>query len=69
MSSKKVIIENLENGGSRLRCPHCGEYLAPADLETFSHCCYCNGRIEPTAEIEDFIIEPLVRQWMERNKN
>jgi uncharacterized protein (DUF983 family) len=69
MSGKKVIIEKSDNAGSRLRCPHCGEYLVPADLETFSHCCYCNGKIENSPELEDFIIDPLVRQWMDRNKN
>ena len=69
MSSQKLIFDNPENTGVRLKCPHCGEYLYPADLETFSHCCYCNGKIENSPELEDFIIDPLVRQWMERNKN
>ncbi len=69
MSAKKLIFENIENSGPRLRCPHCGEYLQPADLETFSHCCYCNGKIENSPELEDFIIDPLVRQWVERNKD
>jgi hypothetical protein len=66
---KSLKIENPENLGSRLRCPHCGEYLYPADLETFALCCYCNGKIENNAELEDFVIDPMVRQWIDRNKN
>jgi uncharacterized protein with PIN domain len=69
MSRQKTVIENREHSGSRLRCPHCGEYLEPADLETFALCSYCNGKIENSPELEDFVIDPLVRQWVERNKD
>lgn len=67
--TKKMEFDNPDNTGRRLRCPHCREYLYPADLETYCLCPYCNGRIENGAELEDFVIDPLVRQWVERNKN
>ena len=28
-----------------------------------------NGKIENSPELEDFVIDPLVRQWVERNKD
>lgn len=38
--------------------------LAPADIEAFSTCPFCNTRLEYSNELEDFILAPLVSQWM-----
>ncbi len=47
-----------------LICPNCHETLAPADIEAFSTCPFCNTRLEYSNELEDFILAPLVSQWM-----
>ena len=50
----------------KLICPQCGESLVRADVEAFSACPYCSCRFEPSAELEDFILEPEVDSWMRR---
>ena len=68
MNKKPLEFENPENTGRRLRCPLCKELLTPEDLETFCLCPYCNSKIENGEELEDFVIDPVIRQWMERYK-
>ena len=48
----------------RLICPQCGELLGRTDVEGFYTCPFCLFRFEPTAELEDFILEPEVDSWM-----
>lgn len=62
-------FETSEELGRRLRCPRCKELLLPADLETYSRCPYCETAIPNDAELEDFVIEPMVRQWVDRYKH
>ena len=69
MSKKDLVFESQDNMVRRLRCPHCNELLTPADLETYCLCPYCNDKIENGGDLEDFVIDPLVKQWVERNKN
>lgn len=47
-----------------LICPNCREMLAPADIEAFATCPFCNTHLEYSNELEDFILAPLVAQWM-----
>lgn len=68
MTKKTLEFDNPDNNGRRLRCPRCKEYLYPADLETFCVCPYCEAKIGNSDELEDFVIDPMVRQWIERYK-
>ena len=68
MSKKPLEFDNPNNTGRRLRCPRCKEILYPEDLETFCLCPYCEAKIENGEELEDFVIDPVIRQWMERYK-
>ncbi len=47
-----------------LICPKCSEMLVPADIESFSTCPFCNTHLEYSSDLEDFILAPLVAQWM-----
>lgn len=47
-----------------LLCPRCKEQLAQPDIEVFSRCPFCNYRFELNVELEDFILEPVVENWM-----
>lgn len=47
-----------------LICPKCREMLAPADIESFATCPFCNTHLEYSNDLEDFILAPLVAQWM-----
>ncbi len=48
---------------SHLVCPQCMEVLVREDIEGFGHCPYCDHLFEPDAEIEDFLLSPVVAQW------
>ena len=52
--------------GRRLVCPECSQLIAPADIEMYPACPYCNTAIPQDGEIEDFSIDPLVRHWQGR---
>lgn len=46
-----------------LVCPTCFELLTRSDIEGFGHCPYCNHRFEFDADMEDFLLRPLIREW------
>lgn len=48
----------------KLLCPKCSEKLNQADVENYSRCPFCNYRFELNVELEDFILEPIVSNWM-----
>lgn len=52
-----------------LVCPNCGEMLLPADIESFSTCPYCNTKLEFSNDLEDFILSPLISQWIQTIRN
>ena len=62
------VFENpaMFSNDRKLICPQCGESLMRADIEAFTACPYCSHRFEPSAELEDFILEPEVDSWMKR---
>ncbi|NOY82334.1 MAG: hypothetical protein GXP31_15145 [Kiritimatiellaeota bacterium] len=47
-----------------LVCPKCLEALTREDVEDFGQCPYCDHQFELDTELEDFLLRPLVRQWM-----
>ena len=51
------------SGKLELYCPRCGEELVPADVENFPRCPYCNEPLPADNRLEDFVIDPVVRNW------
>lgn len=49
-----------------LMCPKCGEALQRPDIEGFSACPFCSYRFEPSSQLEDFIMEPVVDSWIQQ---
>lgn len=47
-----------------LVCPRCHENLTQPDIEVYSRCPFCNYRFELNVELEDFILEPIIANWM-----
>ena len=37
--------------------------LVPADIETFASCPFCNTHLDYSAELEDFILAPIIARW------
>ena len=62
---QNLIIVN----GTHLRCPGCGELIAPPDIEAYRQCPYCSHIFEQTPEFEDFILTPVTRQWVKNVVN
>lgn len=60
-SVKNPVMCGLDR---KLICPQCGESLSRSDIEAFSSCPFCSFQFEPSAELEDFILEPEVDSWM-----
>ncbi len=50
-------------------CPICLEVLTREDIEGFGSCPYCDYRFELSPAIEDFLLTPLVRQWVSQTRN
>ena len=50
-------------------CPRCGERLAPADLEIFAACPYCDYVFTRDNNLEDFVLLPLITRWAGRAHN
>ena len=48
-------------------CPNCREQIVPADLEMFPHCPYCNFKFPDGAQLEDFILRPVLKRWVIHN--
>lgn len=65
----------MANGNTQLfltdyiKCPSCGEHLAPADLEVFSRCPYCNFEFQRDNALEDFVLGPVVHRWINQRNN
>lgn len=55
---------NLRLTSSHLVCPRCLELLTRDDIEGFGCCPYCDHHFSLDPALEDFLLTPLVRQWM-----
>lgn len=61
----KTYINAARSQNERfLQCPRCREVLTQLDIENFTRCPFCNYRFEFNAELEDFILEPVVENWI-----
>lgn len=47
-----------------LVCPKCRELLSPTDLDTYLVCPYCSKILERNADLDDFVVEPMVQGWI-----
>ena len=62
MRSKLLVTSNS------LVCPECLELLTREDIEGFGHCPYCDHHFEWDAQLEDFLLTPVVRQWVRHTR-
>ncbi len=60
------VFNNVQRSRNErlLLCPRCREELQQPDIEVFSRCPFCNYRFVLNVELEDFILEPLVENWV-----
>ena len=66
-SARENRFRALKNSSDKmLICPKCFEMLFRDDIEHFSKCPYCDSRIEMNEELEDFILKPVVDNWISR---
>ena len=61
---KRKNKTGLQIAEDLLICPQCGEKLQPADLEGFGRCPYCDHAFGSDSRIDDFIVSPLVRNYI-----
>ena len=65
VARKKYEFKKLKNSSDKiLICPMCFELLFRDDFEHFARCPYCDSPIEISDEIEDYLLKPVVDNWM-----
>ncbi len=64
MNKKYNFTSNAEVSGRFVACPKCHEQLSPYDIEVFLSCPYCAANLERTMDIDDFVVEPMVQNWI-----
>ncbi len=55
----------IRTAPGHLICPGCMELLAREDIEGFGRCPYCDHRLQPSDDLEDFLLTPVVEQWIQ----
>ena len=65
----RFLFQNIDNPqmvllDHRLVCPECHEPLSRADIESYPFCPFCNHDFGSNEALEDFILEPLIDNWM-----
>jgi uncharacterized CHY-type Zn-finger protein len=58
------MTRKLQITPTYLVCPECLELLTREDIEGFGHCPYCDHEFELNQELEDFLLRPVVQQWV-----
>ena len=61
--------KNLRLTSAYLVCPNCLEVLLREDIEGFGACPYCDYRFELNSALEDFLLSPVIRQWVHQTRN
>ncbi len=59
---KHLLFNNI--GMDYYCCPFCNEKLKPHDLEEYARCPYCDEVLLRDDEMEDFVLSPVVEQWV-----
>ncbi|MFA4945771.1 MAG: hypothetical protein WC789_13870 [Lentisphaeria bacterium] len=67
MKPKKTAPLHIAPG--HLVCPTCLELLSQEDIEDFGHCPYCDHRFTHNDDLDDFLLAPVVEQWMWMQQN
>lgn len=49
-------------------CPACLELLTRDDIEVFRHCPYCDYALKPDQALEQFLMKPVVEEWIRQNR-
>ena len=52
-----------------LVCPDCLEPLTRDDVEGFGACPYCDHAFELDDSLEDFLLGPVVQQWVRHTRS
>lgn len=74
MSNKMTKKESLKSANIKkkdkaLICPKCMEMIYQLDVENYSKCPYCDYKFEANNDFEDFILQPIVDQWVQEYKD
>jgi len=56
------------SAANHLICPQCLELLTRDDIEGFGRCPYCNHEFEFNPELEEFLLQPMIREWARHNR-
>lgn len=67
ISTAPVSAASTADRTRLLICPDCREHLSQVDVESFWTCPYCGHPFERNLDLEDFLLEPLVENWIRRN--
>ena len=67
MEKKYTYKKSFAANRHSLVCPNCYEMLSHVDIETFSRCSFCDHFFEECGELEDFILEPIVDEWVSQH--
>lgn len=49
-----------------LICPKCFGMVMRDDIEFFIKCPFCNSSLEMNSQLEDYILKPVIEQWIYR---
>jgi len=52
-----------------LLCPDCGENLSRYDINFFSSCPYCQFVLPINDDIEDYLLDPVIENWIRLEEN
>lgn len=63
---KKSPYKTDPNGRLILTCPRCREELSVLDVENYPACPFCDWRFVVDDNLEAFILDPIVRNWVAR---
>lgn len=66
---KDMMEKQIKITSTYIVCPKCLEVLSRDDIEGFGACPYCDHAFELNADLEDFLLQPLVKQWVAFTKN
>lgn len=64
MKNKLKVFHVGRSATQFLICPQCAKPLQRYDIEEFMTCPYCDHPFEFSAELEQFMLQPLVNEWM-----
>jgi acetyl-CoA carboxylase beta subunit len=51
-----------------LICPKCTESIWRSDIKDYSNCPYCMTNLQFSNELEDYLLDPLVKMWIKNEE-